>query len=825
MASSGATGPGAGPQELLLQMLQQQQQMMGQQQAQLNVLTRLVEKQSSGQTRGVVDLKAVGRPEPLGGTLEEACSAWRHWSYKYELWLASQWDNAAQVLRWCESETATIDQTVLQSKSAETGFDTLLQLNRQLEVTLASLTKEVPGDVVYNSHRGSGCDAWRRLSARLNPNNPLSNLRLLRKIMSPMQCTDISDLHSSLEKWEALRCDYAKRPGCSDLSDEQARVVLLAMAPDSLREYLDLNLGRLNSYALLRSEVLAYAEQKRQREVDSHGAQPMEVDALTKGGGKARRTATKQDLCHHCGKPGHFKRDCRLLRAEQKHKPQPSKGQSKGKGRGRGGKTGQKGSAAELEAEVEDVEPEEEQYDEEPADIGFLSVVADSNELSGSGLLQSEPSSSSRLPAQELASVDYVETFPQTSKVYSKVSASSAPTGLRLVANTLKSKLHSTVTVLDKEIASAESHGAEAEVKSLRAEKALVEAQSQEVKEQVQRVERARSRRFQADIEAGHSPRLAWRKEKSRLRAAQHRQDTRADRAAERICLEKEWADRHRVPGSAARKEKEYPIIPHLQDEVAAPLAWKELRDCRQENEEEWLEPVRHRSWKKPEKQKKTQQQRQAKRLREERRLKKKRAHEQGGSQTASGSGSARPEPMVPKPPPGPPPKYVRKHGSGSVRPEPNDSGRLLALESAKQEAKQPSLSWQKLVVTLDSGASDNVVPAGLFKQCTLGPVKGFREFATATGFKIPNLGSIALDMYLGDWRKFSSMWSVADVKRPLLSMTKVLKHGHKVVMDSKSSYIQLSNSHRIDLDLSSGVPTFTVWVLMPFRGLPNAKA
>ena len=299
------TGGGSGSgqaEQMLMQMLQQQQQLMMGQQAQLDNLARLVERQAPAHPRGLVDLKAVGRPESLGGNLDQATSTWRQWSYKYELWLASQWENGAQVLRWCEAETATIDQAVLTAKAAEPGFETLPQLNRQLEVTLASLTKDVPGDIVFNSHRGSGCDAWRRLSARLNPNNPLSNLRLLRKIMSPSQVTDISELHPSLERWESLRSDYAKRPGCSDLTDEQARVVLLAMVPDALREYLDLNLGRLNSYGLLRNEVLAYAEQKRQREADdSSGAQPMDVDALTKGSGKGKRAATKEDLCHHCG--------------------------------------------------------------------------------------------------------------------------------------------------------------------------------------------------------------------------------------------------------------------------------------------------------------------------------------------------------------------------------------------------------------------------------------------------------------------------------------------------------------------------------------------
>ena len=99
--------------------------MMGQQQAQLNVLARLVVQWPTSRRSWP---EAVARPEPLGGTLEEACSAWRHWSYKYELRLASQWDNAASSAEMCESETATTDLAVLQAKSAERGFDALLQV-------------------------------------------------------------------------------------------------------------------------------------------------------------------------------------------------------------------------------------------------------------------------------------------------------------------------------------------------------------------------------------------------------------------------------------------------------------------------------------------------------------------------------------------------------------------------------------------------------------------------------------------------------------------------------------------------------------------------
>ena len=162
--------------------------MMGQQQAQLNVLARLVVQWPTSRRSWP---EAVARPEPLGGTLEEACSAWRHWSYKYELRLASPWDNAASSAEMCESETATTDLAVLQAKSAERGFDALLQV----------------------------CQA--------EPKQPAVKLDASSEDHEP---NAVHRHNASFEKWEALRCDYAKRPGCSDLWDEPVRVVLLAMA-------------------------------------------------------------------------------------------------------------------------------------------------------------------------------------------------------------------------------------------------------------------------------------------------------------------------------------------------------------------------------------------------------------------------------------------------------------------------------------------------------------------------------------------------------------------------------------------------------------------
>ena len=80
------TGKGGIGEELLLRLLQGQQE-------QLTRLSGILERQSEiagrqNQGRTLVDTKAIGRQENLGGSLEEASRSWKQCSYCLELWLA-----------------------------------------------------------------------------------------------------------------------------------------------------------------------------------------------------------------------------------------------------------------------------------------------------------------------------------------------------------------------------------------------------------------------------------------------------------------------------------------------------------------------------------------------------------------------------------------------------------------------------------------------------------------------------------------------------------------------------------------------------------------
>ena len=193
-------------------------------------------------------------------------------------------------------------------------------------------------DVVYNSRKKCGLDAWRRLCVTYEPQNNRTNIRLLRRILSPSRST-MSTMRSSLDRFESDIVEYESR-GQAKPSDETLRAVLLAMAPENLEEHLELNIQRFDTYSKMRSEVISFLEQKASKSmVDDGGAAPMDLDYV-QGKGKGKSTKT----CFTCGKVGHVSKDCWHGKSKGTSSSSTSKGSSsKGSSTGKGTK-GSKGS-------------------------------------------------------------------------------------------------------------------------------------------------------------------------------------------------------------------------------------------------------------------------------------------------------------------------------------------------------------------------------------------------------------------------------------------------------------------------------------------------
>ncbi|CAE7551092.1 unnamed protein product [Symbiodinium sp. CCMP2592] len=215
MAGEGPTG-----EQLLMRLLQTQQEQMGQ-------LQRLLEQNQ--RPRGtVVDTKAIGRPEKLGGTLEEASRAWRQWNYRLELWLTSQFPETRAILTWARTQDEEIAVARLREQLVEgVTPEKVQEFNRQLEVVLGTLTMDTPGDITMNSSAGSGLDMYRRLHGRLDPTDMVTSFRWLRQLMSTKPVAEVSDLIAAVERWEDQRRTDGEEPEQEE--DYEAEVGFIGM--------------------------------------------------------------------------------------------------------------------------------------------------------------------------------------------------------------------------------------------------------------------------------------------------------------------------------------------------------------------------------------------------------------------------------------------------------------------------------------------------------------------------------------------------------------------------------------------------------------------
>ena len=123
--------------------------------------------------------------------------------------------------------------------------------------------------------------------------------------------------------------------------------------------------------------------------------------------------------------------------------------------------------------------------------------------------------------------------------------------------------------------------------------------------------------------------------------------------------------------------------------------------------------------------------------------------------------------------------------------------------------------------VLVDSGAAASVIPLGLLDDYQVVEGDGKRNgvtYMTADGGEIPNLGEQRVDFKTFEGHEGAIDFQVADVKRPLLSVTSVTKRGSTVVFDEGGGHITSPNGdRRIRFHRRAGVYVLDLWV-PPFR-------
>ena len=130
--------------------------------------------------------------------------------------------------------------------------------------------------------------------------------------------------------------------------------------------------------------------------------------------------------------------------------------------------------------------------------------------------------------------------------------------------------------------------------------------------------------------------------------------------------------------------------------------------------------------------------------------------------------------------------------------------------------------------LTVDSGAADHVMPIGwlvmFIVMASLGSKRGL-HYVAADGTRIPNLGQqlvrfMTLD---GTWCEF--MFQVAGIHKPLVSVSKLLKAGYRVVFDEENSYIIHKKTKQIiKMKKERGVSVVDAYVTRASQGFTRPR-
>ena len=125
----------------------------------------------------------------------------------------------------------------------------------------------------------------------------------------------------------------------------------------------------------------------------------------------------------------------------------------------------------------------------------------------------------------------------------------------------------------------------------------------------------------------------------------------------------------------------------------------------------------------------------------------------------------------------------------------------------------------QELLAFVNSGAVDNVLPKSV---CTEYPLEATSKSQSGVGFKgangshIRHHGQRRFRVETSAGSNMNTTWEVADVRKTLISASRLLERGHKLVSDEKPR-IQCKNGDTIPLEMTGSLFAVRLWILKRF--------
>ena len=161
------------------------------------------------------------------------------------------------------------------------------------------------------------------------------------------------------------------------------------------------------------------------------------------------------------------------------------------------------------------------------------------------------------------------------------------------------------------------------------------------------------------------------------------------------------------------------------------------------------------------------------------------------------------------------------RHGTAAVV-DSMHQGSLCALE---RDCRQDSInsveqfagSWERIPVTVDSGAVDSVIPKRLARGVPTKQTEASKQglkYRSASGNPIMNEGEKELRGYTKEGNSVNMCMQVAEVTKPLGSVRAYVRAGNRVVFDAGGSFIQnKATGMRTNIEDRNGAYVFDLWI------------
>ena len=134
-------------------------------------------------------------------------------------------------------------------------------------------------------------------------------------------------------------------------------------------------------------------------------------------------------------------------------------------------------------------------------------------------------------------------------------------------------------------------------------------------------------------------------------------------------------------------------------------------------------------------------------------------------------------------------------------------------------------LTWERFFFTVDSGASETVVPLGVARNLPLIHTSQVgTEYEVANGGVVVNLGEKRADIItkLGSKSSMIMSFQVVKVHKPLLAVSRLVEAGHQVHFDKFEPQILLASGEEVPLSCRDGTYEIEIWIRNPGFARPT---